>query len=190
MKPPTCTKRFYAKHITIILLGMSPAISAHAAFKCLGADGRVEYSDRPCEPAKSTLAKPRTTSASTSDVPLNPMAQLEKLFFDFSPRLCEREKLTDELATASRSGEIAKFPAAWRVKQDRQTELNEVRINFQQRAGKITATAGSDSKESIALRRFQQSLKNCDPTKPFVITPPAVTSVAPAATPQTPPLKK
>jgi len=174
----------YIKHISIFLITLTTTLSAHAAYKCQGADGRVEYSDRPCEPTKNTLSRSKTGTPSTSNASAPPMARLEKLFVDYSPRLCEREKLTDELANARRSGEIAKSPAAWRVRQDRQIELNEVRINFQERADKITAAAGADSKESIALRKFQQSLKNCDPAKPYVAAasaPMPNTTSAPAA---------
>jgi Domain of unknown function (DUF4124) len=164
------TKSLSLRHVFTILSLVFFANNAHAAYKCQGADGKVEYSDRPCETTKNTLDKPKTNTGIVTRAIGNPMEQLDKLFVDYHARLCEREKLANEMSDASRKGDIAKQPAMWKVKQDRQIELNEVLVDFQSRAGKITSAAGNDSKETAALRKFQLSLKNCDPTKPYVPT--------------------
>ncbi|NJR72093.1 MAG: hypothetical protein HC782_03145 [Gammaproteobacteria bacterium] len=162
--------------------------NAHAAYKCQGADGKVEYSDRPCEVTKSTLDQPKASTGAVTRTVGNPMVQLEKIFVDYFARLCEREKLSGEMSEASRKGDVAKQPAAWKVKQDRLIELNEVLVDFQQRTNAITKAQGSDSKEMAALRKYQSSFKNCDMAKPYVtpVTPvaaPATAETAPKANP-------
>jgi hypothetical protein len=180
-------------------LFLSSVGSAHAAFKCQGADGKIEYSDRPCDTTKSTLDKPNANKGVQSKPLAVPMEQLQKLFTDFEPRLCEREALAAELERANRSGEMTKAPAAWRVKQDKLIELNDVMIDFQLRAGKITKPAGNDSAETAALRKFQAGLITCEQrgivqpaaaptatTKPATATPAAP---APAPSPAKPAAK-
>jgi len=144
---------------TLVLVFAAPA--AQAAFKCQGADGKIEYSDRPCETNKNTLEKPTTNKGVQSRAIGNPMAQLEKLFTDYEPRLCEREALAFQLDAANRSGEVGKARDAWRPRQDKLIELNEVMVDFQLRANKITKPAGNDSAETAALRKFQAGLKTC-----------------------------
>ncbi len=183
MKTPT---RKFQLSFLIGMVAMLSSMTAHAQFKCQGADGKIEYSDRPCDTSKNTLDKPRANSGVQTRPIGDPMTQLEKLFSDYEPRLCEREKLDIELDTARRDGAIAKQPAAWRVRQDRQIELNEVLVDFQMRAGKITKAAGNDSKEMAALRKFQLGLKKCDPNKPAAVVEPKVEPKAepkPAAKP-------
>ena len=162
---------------------------AEAAFKCQGPDGKVEYSDRACETSKNTLDKPKTNTGVQSRAIGNPMEQLEKLFADYEARLCEREKLEMELDTARRAGEVAKQPAAWKARQDRQTELNDILVDFQMRAGKITKPAGNDSKETAALRKYQLSLKKCAVAAPVApvasATPATPATAAPPAMPAT-----
>ena len=157
--------------LALTLIVSAFTLSAHAAYKCQGADGKVEYSDRPCETTKSTLDQPKASTGAVTRTVGNPMVQLEKLFVDYFARLCEREKLANEMSEASRKGEIAKQPAAWKVKQDRQIELNEVLVDFQARASVITKAAGVDSKEMSALRKYQLGFKNCDLAKPYLATP-------------------
>ncbi len=154
--------------------------TAEAAFKCQGADGKIEYSDRPCETNKNTLEKPRANAGVQSRPIGNPMDQLTKLFTDYEARLCEREKLEIELEQARFSGAIAKQPANWKIKQDRQIELNETLVDFQMRAGKITKAAGNDSKETAALRKFQLGLKECGNAKAAAPVAPAAPAPAPA----------
>jgi len=151
--------------------------SANAAYKCQGADGKVEYSDRPCEVTKSTLDQPKTSTGEVTRKVGNPMVQLEKIFVDYFVRLCEREKLATEMSEAGRRGEIAKQPAAWKTKQDRLIELNEVLVDFQQRTSVITKAAGGDSKEMSALRKYQLGFRDCDLAKPYVA---AAVEAAPA----------
>lgn len=141
------------------------SVTANAAFKCQGTDGKIEYSDRPCDTNKSTLDKPRTNTGVQSRPIGNPMEQLERLFTDYEPRLCEREKLAADLELANRVGDVAKQPAAWKTKQDRLIELNEILVDFQMRAGKIVKESGNDSKETAAFRKFQLGLKKCDQTR-------------------------
>jgi len=138
------------------------ASSAQAAFKCQSADGKIEYSDRPCETNKNTLDKPTTNKGVQTRAIGNPIEQLEKLFSDYEPRLCEREKLAAELDRAIRSGEVTNAKDDWRPKQDKLIELNEVMVDFQLRTGKITRAGGNDSPETTALRKFQANLKTCD----------------------------
>ena len=151
---------------TFILL--ASIMPAHAAYKCQGADGKVEYSDRPCDTSKNTLDKPRTNTGVVTRTIGNPMEQLDKIFVEYEPRLCERDKLAMELDAARRKGDIAASPAKWKTKQDRQIELNEVLVDFQARTSKITKAAGNDSAEMAALRKFQLSMKTCDLAKPYV----------------------
>lgn len=161
---------------TTLLVVPMPAM---AAFKCQGADGKVEYSDRPCDTSKNTVNAPNANRGIQSRPTVNPMEQLEKLFADFRPRLCEREALSAELDRANRSGEFRKQADVWKPKQDKLLELNDVMVDFQQRASKITKPAGNDSKEMAALRRFQAGLKECIPPAPAAPTP------APAAAAKT-----
>ncbi len=176
--------------LLVAVLGV--ALSAHAAFKCQGADGKIEYSDRACDTNKNTVKKPNTNKGVQSRPIGNPKEQLEKLFADFEPRLCEREKLSAGIDAASRSGDMTKTPAVWRPKQERLLELNDVMVDFQTRAGKITKAAGNDSPETAALRKFQAGLRNCDakaaPAKADSTAPVATSPAAPAksATPPTP----
>ena len=159
------------------------ALPAHAAFKCQGADGKIEYSDRPCDTNKNTLDKPNANKGVQSRAIGNPMAQLEKLFGDYEPRLCEREKLAAEIDRANHSGAMSKDPAAWRPRQDKLIEINEVMIDFQTRASKITKAAGNDSAETAALRKFQANLKTCEQRVAATKAEPAASVPAAAAKP-------
>jgi hypothetical protein len=142
-----------------------------AAFKCQDADGKIEYSDRRCDPSKTFLDRTKANKSVQSKPIAVPMDQLQSLFTDFEQRLCEREVLGAELDRASRAGEITKAPTIWRAKQDKIIELNDVMVDFQQRAVRITKPTGSESPETAALRRFQESLKTCQQRS--IIQPPA-----------------
>ena len=77
------------------------------SYKCKGADGKIEYSDRPCAVDKDVLSKPASTTVAAK--PTNtPMLQLGTLFADFDERLCEREKLSTEIDKAQRTGDLQK----------------------------------------------------------------------------------
>jgi Domain of unknown function (DUF4124) len=164
------TKPHYSTLLAMTALCASFTLSvqrAEAAYKCQGADGKVEYSDRPCDTSKNTLVKPRENNSVVSRSVGDPMAQLEKYFVAYEPRLCEREKVAAEIDGARQRGEIATQPAKWKTKMDRQAELNEVLVEFQARAGKITKAAGNDSHEMMAVRKFQLGLRTCDLAKPY-----------------------
>ncbi len=130
------------------------------SYKCKGADGRIEYSDRPCATDKDQLSQPRGSGVTSKSL-VNPMEQLTAAFKEYEPRLCEREKLATEIDTANRAGDIMKNPAAWKAKQERLGNLNEVLVEFQGKTGKYTRIAGNDSEEATALRKFQSKLKDC-----------------------------
>ncbi len=188
MKTPASPTGFFSALLCVLFL--VPIGSAQAAFKCQGADGKIEYSDRPCDTTKNTLDKPNSNKGVQSKPIAVPMEQLQNLFTDFEPRLCEREALAAELERAHRSGEMSKAPAMWRIRQDKLIELNEVMIDFQLRTGKVTKPAGNDSAETAALRKFQAGLKTCvqrgviqSSTVPTAATAPAAapTAAKPAA---------
>ena len=137
-----------------------PPVAMAANYKCKGADGKIEYSDRPCDTGKESLSK--STSASPI---VSPMMRLDTLFADYEPRLCEREALASELDIAQRSGELKKAEAIWKPKQERLNLLNDTLIEFQEKAGKVTKGTASDSEEMMAVRKFQRKLKDCGSTK-------------------------
>jgi hypothetical protein len=128
---------------------------ARAAFKCQGADSKIEYSDRAYDTTKTALDKPDTSKTVQSNVVANPIEQLQKFFADLEPRLCEREALAAELDLAGRSGEITKAPLAWRSKQNKRIGLNDIMVEFQLRARNITKPAGNASAETAARQKFQ-----------------------------------
>ncbi len=144
----------------LTLLAQSAQTVFAQSYKCKGADGRIEYSDRPCSTDKDQLLQPKSGGI-TSKPLVQPMEQLQAAFKEYEARLCEREKLATEIDTANRAGEISNNTAAWKLKQDRLSNLNEVLIEFQGKTGKYTRGAGSDSPEATALRKFQSKLKDC-----------------------------
>ena len=141
------------------------SVAIAANYKCKGADGKIEYSDRPCDTGKESLTQPRSAGGVVSTPTIAPMARLESLFTDYEPRLCEREKLATEIDIAQRSGELKKAEATWKPKQDRLSLLNDTLIEFQDKAGKVTRGTASDSTEMMAVRKFQRSLKDCGAAK-------------------------
>ena len=147
-----------------LLLAMTPDAMA-ANYKCKGADGKIEYSDRPCESTKESLNQPRSAAGVVSAPTVAPMIRLEGLFADYEPRLCEREQLASEIDMALRSGELKKAEAAWKPKQERLNTLNDNLIEFQEKAGKVTKGTASDSPEMMAVRKFQSKLKACNQPK-------------------------
>jgi len=150
--------------IAFPLASLSHSVSAQS-YKCKGADGKIEYSDRPCTPDKDVLAKPQATSSVSSKPVTSPMQQLQTLFTDYEERLCEREKLSMELDKANRNGDTVKAKDVWKPKQERLYFLNDTLIEFQDKAGKVVKVAGTDSEESAALRKYQRRLKDCDKNK-------------------------
>jgi hypothetical protein len=134
---------------------------AFAQYKCQGSDGKIEYSDRPCDANKNVLSQPRPQGVTSKAAGLPPMERLKALFDEYEARLCEREKLATEIDMANRSNAISKSPADWKPRQERLSFLNDTLIEFQEKASKITQAAGSDSEESRAVRKFQVKLKDC-----------------------------
>ena len=130
-------------------------------YKCKGSDGRIEYSDRPCDTSKESLSQPRAGAGVVSTPALAPMKRLETLFADYEMRLCERERLASEIEVAQRSGELKTAEGRWKLRQERLTFLNDTQIEFQEKAAKITKGAVSDSVEMMAVRNFQRKLKSC-----------------------------
>jgi hypothetical protein len=165
-----------------ILFSSLPAEAA--SFKCKGPDGRVEYSDRACEATKDTLDGPKKPSAPSSRPVVSPMEQLEKLFVDFEPRLCEREALSAEIDRANRAGKFKADSPEWKPKSDRLFELNEARVDFTSRTNKIIQPTSRDSAERAAVLKFQLTLKNCDrPQQKVVETNPAAGAQTASAKP-------
>ena len=147
-----------------MFLSISPTVMADN-YKCKGADGKIEYSDRPCDTSKESLTPQRSTGGVVSAPTVAPMARLETLFADFEPRLCEREILATEVDMAQRNGTLKTSEATWKPKQERLNLLNDTLIEFQEKAGKVTKGTASDSAEMMAVRRFQRKLKDCGSPK-------------------------
>lgn len=157
---------------------MAAALPALASsYKCKAADGKTEYSDRPCVSEKLNTQKPTDPAAKA---PPTSMEKLTALFAEYEAPLCERELLAAELEKQSRA--TAEKRAALKPKYDRLTELAETQLVFQSRASKITQAAGSDGAEGVALRRFQSRIKLCT-TVPLTVAP---TTVAPIVAPTNP----
>ena len=153
----------FSVSVLTIVFAFAPASAA--SFKCKGADGKIEYSDRPCEGGKESLNKPAPVAGV---VPANDGAaitRLEALFKDFEPRLCEREVLANEIDLAQRSGELTASPEKWKSRQEKLSDLNDELITFQEKAAKLTKGTASDSPEMMAVRKFQSKLKNCKVAK-------------------------
>jgi hypothetical protein len=152
------TKNFFHPSIAFLSLGvLTLAVllftgAAHANYKCKNADGKIEYSDRPCgEPFAPPAAGPVKTSASQE--------RLNTLITTYDAKLCEREKLASEVDRASRAG-VANGPE-WKAKQTALRDLNDEMVAFQDKAGKLARAAGPDSPEALTLRKFQLKLKDC-----------------------------
>ena len=143
---------------------MQPSAVMAANYKCKGADGKIEYSDRPCDTNKESLSQPRDPGVISTPAVAS-MTRLETLFTDFEPRLCERETLATEVDMAQRSGELKKADDIWKPKQERLNFLNDTLIEFQEKAGKVTKGTASDSTEMMAVRKFQRKLKDCGNVK-------------------------
>jgi hypothetical protein len=153
---------------TIFIAVMAMAAASLATgqnYKCKGADGRIEYSDRACDTNKESLNQPKAPTGPVSVPGVSPMVKLESLFTNYEPRLCEREKLATDVAMAQRSGALKSAEAVWKPRQERLSFLNDTLIEFQDKAGKITQGSGSDSQEMMAVRKFQRRLKECGDIK-------------------------
>ena len=145
--------------IAVLLAIQSNAMADN--YKCKGTDGKIEYSDRPCDTSKESLSQPRSAGGVVSAPAIAPMVRLESMFTAYEPRLCEREKLATEVDMAQRSGQLKTAEAIWKPKQERLNLLNDTLIEFQDKAGKVTKGTASDSAEMMAVRKFQRKLKDC-----------------------------
>lgn len=148
--------------VGIALAILAPSSYAQAAYKCKSADGKIEYSDRPCDTSKSTLNAPGGMRADAGKPKVDGIAELQKIFSEFETPLCERERIAGEIDRATRSGELHANRRAWVAKQERLSNLNDQMAIFQERVSKITKPAGVDSAEVAAVRKFQRGLKSCD----------------------------
>ena len=149
--------------LTMLLAMHADAVATN--YKCKGSDGKIEYSDRPCDTSKESLSQPRSVGGVVSAPAVAPMVRLEALFADYQPRLCERETLAAEVDLAQRSGQLKTAETIWKPKQERLNLLNDTLIEFQDKAGKVTKGTASDSAEMMSVRRFQRKLKDCGSLK-------------------------
>ena len=149
----------------LAMLLTAPSTVTAENYKCKSTDGKIEYSDRPCDTNKESLSQPRSAGGVVSTPTIAPIVRLNALFTDYEPRLCEREKLATEIDIAQRSGELKKAETVWAPKQERLSLLNDTLIEFQDKAGNVTKGTASDSTEMMAVRRFQRKLKDCGSLK-------------------------
>ena len=147
--------------LTLVLLLVMQSTANAQNYKCKGADGKIEYSDRACDTDKESLSKPAPVKGVTTAPAIASMKQLETLLADYEPRLCERERLAGEVDIAQRSGELKKAEALWKLRVERLNLLNDNLIEFQNKASKVTKGTASDSPEMMAVRNFQRKLKGC-----------------------------
>ncbi len=149
------------------------------SYKCQGADGKIEYSDRPCADGKAVLSDPTKKGQAFKPL-IAPMERLNGLFTEYEERLCEREKLATEVDVANRSGTMKKDPEGWKVKQERLSFLNDTQVEFQEKASKITQGTNPESEENKELRRFRTKLRDCGKLPEPPAPPPAPAKAAPA----------
>ena len=140
--------------IIVSILNSSNAVAEN--HKCKGADGKIEYSDRPCVTEKSASS----TSSAASEKTLSPaIEKLNLLFAEYEERLCERERLSNETDRAARNGTLQ--TAGWAAKETKLRDLNEDLVQFQTKASKFTSGKTSDSEETMAVRQFQIKVRKC-----------------------------
>ncbi len=149
------------------------------SYKCQGADGKIEYSDRPCAEGKSILTDPSKKSGASFKPMVAPMERLNALFTEYHDRLCEREKLATEIDIANRNGTMKKGSEEWKAKEERLSLLNDTQVEFQEKAGKIAQPAGLESEESKELRRFRTKLRDCGKIPEPPPAPPAPAKAPP-----------
>jgi membrane-bound lytic murein transglycosylase len=124
--------------------------------KCKTADGKIEYSDRPCVIDKQTAP----ASATNADKPTSPsLERLNQLFAEYEERLCQRERLSNETDRAARNATL--HLPVWAAKEAKLRDLNEDLVQFQTKASKFTSGKASDSEETMAVRQFQIKVRKC-----------------------------
>jgi len=139
--------------LSIVFLTLNTGNAIAENHKCKGADGKIEYSDRPCIAEKSAPFEAGGKS-------VNPTVEkLGLLFAEYEERLCERERLANETDRAARSATL--HLPAWAAKEARLRDLNEELVQFQTKASKFTSGKPSDSEETMAARQFQIRVRKC-----------------------------
>lgn len=142
--------------ISIVLSTLNTNNAIAENHKCKGADGKIEYSDRPCVAEKSASL----TASATNDKAVSPaIEKLNLLFAEYEERLCERERLSNETDRAARNGTLQ--TAGWVAKEAKLRDLNEDLVQFQTKASKFTSGKASDSEETMAVRQFQIKVRKC-----------------------------
>ena len=143
--------------LTIILSTLNIGNANAENHKCKTADGKIEYSDRPCVAEKSASS---TSAAPIGDKPASPtIEKLNLLFAEYEERLCQRERLSNETDRAARNATL--HLPAWAAKEAKLRELNEDLVQFQSKASKFTSGKASDSEETMAVRQFQIKVRKC-----------------------------
>jgi hypothetical protein len=143
--------------LTIILSTLNSGNAFAENHKCKGADGKIEYSDRPCVAEKSASS---TSSTASGDKPVSPsIEKLNLLFAEYEERLCERERLANETDRAARNATL--HLPAWAAKEAKLRDLNEDLVQFQTKVSKFTSGKASDSEETMAVRQFQIKVRKC-----------------------------
>ncbi len=143
--------------LSIVLSTLNSATAFAENHKCKGADGKIEYSDRPCVAEKSASS---TSSVASGDKPVSPsIEKLVLLFAEYEERLCERERLANETDRAARNATL--HLPAWTAKEAKLRDLNEDLVQFQTKASKFTSGKASDSEETMAVRQFQIKVRKC-----------------------------
>jgi hypothetical protein len=142
--------------LTLVLSTLNITDALAENHKCKGADGKIEYSDRPCVAEKLAAS---ITSA-TNEKPVSPSVEkLNTLFAEYEGRLCERERLANETDRAARNATL--HLPAWAAKEAKLRDLNEDLVQFQNKASKFTSGKASDSEETMAVRQFQIKVRKC-----------------------------
>lgn len=143
--------------LSIFLSALNSGNAIAQNHKCKGADGKVEYSDRPCVAEKLASS---TSSVASNGKPVSPsIEKLGLLFADYEDRLCQRERLSNETDRAARSGTL--HLPEWAAKEAKLRDLNEDLVQFQGKASKFTGGKASDSEETMAMRQFQIKVRKC-----------------------------
>ena len=142
--------------LSIVFSTLNFSNAAAESHKCKGADGKIEYSDRPCVAEKLAAS----TSAAVGDKAVSPATEkLNLLFAEYEERLCQRERLSNETDRAARNATL--HLPAWAAKEAKLRDLNEDLVQFQTKASKFTSGKASDSEETMAVRQFQIKIRKC-----------------------------
>ena len=146
--------------LSIIVSTLNISNAAAENHKCKGADGKIEYSDRPCVTEKPALSASSATASAVSEKAASPaIEKLNLLFAEYEERLCQRERLANETDRAARNATL--HLPGWTAKEAKLRDLNEDLVQFQTKANKFTSGKPSDSEETMAVRQFQIKVRKC-----------------------------